>query len=122
MEPSDINSLLGLNASAKIKGFTWVEWEVCDCNYQVAILKTRAHNVPSASIRIFSPQAYFCEYNKGVGWFNHERLNIHTVDDIEIMFLYAPNNLPLMYLNELWTAVGLVASVTAPLVLKSMVH
>ena len=40
LEPSDIGSLLGLNASAKIEGVAWVEWEVRDMFGQVAILKT----------------------------------------------------------------------------------
>jgi hypothetical protein len=115
LEPSKLDSLLGLNGTAKIEGVAWVEWEIRDWHGQVAILKTKAYYVPSANIRIFSPQAYFAEYNKGFGWFNHECMKIHTVDDIEITFPYAPNNLPLMYLNEFFTSVGLVAGVTAPL-------
>lgn len=99
-----------------MEGIGTVEWEVRDQKGQVATIKTKAHYVPSAHIRLFSPQSYFMEHERGYGWFNHEELILRTIDDICVSFPYNPaGNLPMMLMNELFTTVAGVAGVAAPL-------
>ena len=71
LETPECHELIGLSGRAKVLGVGWVEWEIRDAYGQVALIRVRAYYVPDATIRIFSPQAYFRNHQKGHGWFNH---------------------------------------------------
>ena len=124
LEQSECTELIGLSGNANVEGIANVEWEIRDVCGQLAVIKTRAYYVPSASIRIFSPQAYFRFNGTGHGWFNHEHLKITTVEDIELTFPYNQGNIPMMRLNDSLCNLGIgspslprasIAGVTAPL-------
>ena len=59
LEPADTDSMSGLADSVKVHGMGWVEWSIRDTFGQVALNKTKAYYVPSAEIRLMSPQSYF---------------------------------------------------------------
>jgi len=115
LKKPDVDTLQSVNSPVKIDGVGTVEWEVRDQHGQVALFKTKAYYVPSADIRLFSPQSYFKENKRGYGWFDHKELIIRTVDDLCVSFPYNPGNLPMMLMNELFSNVAGVAGVTAPL-------
>jgi hypothetical protein len=59
--------------------------------------------VPEAHTRIASLQHYFKIHQRGQGEFKFSRMTLTTADGIELNFPHSPNNLPLMFLNDLHT-------------------
>ena len=61
----DCQSLRGVTEEAKVQGFGIVEWKISDVGGRHQTIKTQYCYVPDAAVRLFSPQAFFVEGNKG---------------------------------------------------------
>ena len=61
----DCQSLRGVTEEAKVQGFGIVEWKISDVGGRHQTIKTQYCYVPDAAVRLFSPQAFFAEENKG---------------------------------------------------------
>ena len=108
----------GLSDTIRVEGVGWVEWHIRDAFGQVALIRTRAYYIPTASIRIYSPQSYFTIHERGNGSFDHHKVSITTADGVELVFPFTRgSNLPLMYLDDSVLTAGLTGHLT--LTLKS---
>ena len=63
---SEISTLKGLSSTTTVEGIGTVEWTIRDVFGLVRTIRVSAYYVPSATIRLFSPQVYFQENNIGV--------------------------------------------------------
>ena len=61
----NVPTLQGVTSKATVQGSGIVEWKVIDDEGQTQTIRTQCYYVPEAAIRLFSPQAYFNEGNKG---------------------------------------------------------
>ena len=107
IRPADIGDLQGLSAPATVGGVGTVVWTIKDVFGSVRTIRTKAYYVPSAAIRLFSPQQYFQEHNAGEFWCNARRAVLTLGDGSELEFPYNPgSNLPLMLPDRQSTSVG----------------
>ena len=65
MVSGNLPDLRGLNHTTTVAGAGLVEWTVYDIHNRVQTIRTWAFYVPDATIRLFSPQAYFQEQGGG---------------------------------------------------------
>ena len=112
LQPPDVGEMKGIGASIKTVGKGTVEWPIVDLRGCTRILRTTAHHVPGAHVRIFSPQSYFQENgNKGKAIFTADRALLTTPTGFELEFPYnAFSNLPLMLLNNDFESCSVTAS------------
>ena len=97
IRPATISELRGLSNTTKVLGVGTVEWTIRDVFGAVRALKTEAYYVPEANIRLFSPQMYFHEQQKGQLVMNHSNTMLCLADGSTLVFPYnSQNNLPLM--------------------------
>ena len=62
IKPCDVAHINGVgNSKHAICGIGLVEWTIIDANDEVFVIQTLAYYVPSADIRLFSPQTYIQE-------------------------------------------------------------
>ena len=90
-----------INASSKVEGAGIVRWKVTDQNGVTSVIETAAYYIPSASIRLYSPQYHFREHCGGslkmdnVGL--HLSLPTNQAKNPTLSFPFnAVNNLPMM--------------------------
>ncbi|CAJ1961149.1 unnamed protein product, partial [Cylindrotheca closterium] len=97
VRPSQLKSINGLQGSCEVVGSGTVEWTVRDVYGSVRRIRTTAYLVPSAQIRLFSPQCYFQE-TKGAGslFLNHRKVVLTLADESELEFPFQSNNIPMM--------------------------
>ncbi|CAJ1969890.1 unnamed protein product [Cylindrotheca closterium] len=97
VRPSPLKSINGLQGSCEVVGSGTVEWTVRDVYGSVRRIRTTAYLVPSAQIRLFSPQCYFQE-TKGAGslFLNHRKVVLTLADESELEFPFQSNNIPMM--------------------------
>ncbi|CAJ1963921.1 unnamed protein product [Cylindrotheca closterium] len=97
VRPSPLKSINGLQGSCEVVGSGTVEWTVRDVYGSVRRIRTTAYLVPSAQIRLFSPQCYFQEI-KGAGslLMNHRKVILTLADESELEFPFQSNNIPMM--------------------------
>jgi hypothetical protein len=62
LEPAPLSEIRGLTATTKVVGRGKVQWTIRDYWNVTGVIETDAYYVPDASIRLFSPQFYFQEY------------------------------------------------------------
>ena len=94
---ANVTELNGLSSTTRVEGVGMVQWTVRDVFGTVRTIKTTAYYVPSASIRLFSPQTYFQENDAGRFVMEARRTILTLADGSEIEFPYNPgSNLPLM--------------------------
>ena len=97
IRPATINKLRGLSNTTKVLGVGTVEWTIRDVFGAVRTLKTEAYYIPEANIRLFSPQMYFHEQQKGQLVMNHSSTTLCLADGSTLVFPYnSQSNLPLM--------------------------
>lgn len=97
---AEVESMTGLADSVMIEGVGQIEWPLRDVFGRIHMIRTQAFYVPQATIRLFSPQVYFQEHNKGRGTFDGDSLTFTTAEGVDLQFPYHPcNNLPMMYLD-----------------------
>lgn len=99
-DPSTL-ALTGLTDSVKVEGEGWVEWPIKDYFGQSAIIRTRAYYIPTASVRLYSPQEYMAENKNSDCQFDHVELTHTLANGIKLRFPFSlENNLPLMLINH----------------------
>ena len=97
IRPATITELKGLAHTTKVHGVGNVEWTVRDVFGATRTIKTQAYYVPDATVRLFSPQTYFREQQKGYLRLDHSSTTLQLSDGSRLQFPYnTNNNLPLM--------------------------
>ena len=106
IQPSPIGSLQSLDAPIQVHGKGTIEWEVQDKNGTVRTIRTNALYIPTASVRLFSPQCYFDE---------HDLAQLHCSKQLVVLTLHdgstlefpwtQPCNLPHMLTSKLYAEV-----------------
>ena len=100
------DELTGLNETIEVQGAGLIEWSIRDYFGRISVVRTRAYLVPSAHVRLFSPQTYFKENQsdpatKGRCEFDHQQIRLCTVDGNELVFPFdCGNNLPYMLTSD----------------------
>ena len=94
-------SLQGISADAKIEGVGVVSWEIIDENGVAHFIETEAFFVPTASIRLYSPQFHFKEKLEGSLLIDHHGAKLTLANEgsgvVALSFPYnGKMNLPLM--------------------------
>ena len=108
LEDSLLENLQGLNAKADIKGKGWVEWMTQDCCGTKRMIRTRAHCVPTATMRLFSPQCHFQQEGSGDIGMNRNKTVLQSPDGMELEFpCNHCSNPPLMFTTPTMPAAGL---------------
>jgi hypothetical protein len=62
---SSFEQLRSLDGSINVSGSGFIEWRIQDQHGVIKTIRTRALYVPTAGVRLFSPQSYFKENNDG---------------------------------------------------------
>jgi hypothetical protein len=97
IEPCSTKELNGLNTSIKVIGHGTVEWKIQDLFGTVRSIKTKAFYVPDASVRLFSPQAYFFKNIRSSLFLNHKMTTLTLGCGTALQFPYNEgSSLPLM--------------------------
>jgi hypothetical protein len=92
-----MSELNGLSSTTAVEGYGTVEWTIRDLFGTTRTIRTEAYYVPQATIRLFSPQAYFQETNAGQYLMTAQRSVLTLADGSKLEFPYNPgSNLPLM--------------------------
>ena len=87
----------GIGNKVKVHGIGWIEWRIRDVRQRVITVKTRAYYVPSAKVRLFSPQTYFQENGAGSCLLKWDKCTLTNPSGEVGVFPYnLGNNLPLM--------------------------
>ncbi len=95
--PSTIKELNGLNHTTVVAGEGTVEWHIRDFNGVSRLIRTEAQYVPSATIRLFSPQAYFLTNKSGKLELDTQQTTLTLPDGTSLVFPYnSSSKLPLM--------------------------
>jgi hypothetical protein len=85
----------------KVTGQGPTEWDIEDVNGVVKKLQTTSYYVPEATIRLFSPQAYFKYNPKGYLTLNSEGITLHMPCGTNLKFPIQPgSNLPVMLTRQ----------------------
>ena len=88
IEPSQLTSLTGLTDSTPVVGRGRVEWSIVDVFGVVRTIRTNAYFVPTANIRLFSPQAYFQEHDAGRCVMTASNTTLTLADGTDLVFPY----------------------------------
>jgi hypothetical protein len=97
LRAAPVSELNGLSSTTAVEGVGTVEWTIRDLFGVTRTIRTQACYVPKASIRLFSPQAYFQDQNAGQYLMTPKRSVLTLADGSELEFPYNPgSNLPLM--------------------------
>ena len=96
IEPCDLLQIHGLADASNVSGAGLVKWTVIDVFGCVRTLRTWAYYVPSATIRLFSPQTYFKENPGSSLYLDSSKTVLTTSDHDELEIPFSPNNLPLL--------------------------
>ena len=112
IDPAPIQSLKGLQGDAMVMGKGTVSWTIIDLYGVVRTLKPTAYYVPTASVRLFSPQTHFMDTDSGSLLVNSRRTTLRLSDGSELEFPFNDGNqLPYMLLSHKDDkTVGLVSS------------
>lgn len=109
IKKAPLESLQGLNAEAAVLGEGIVEWHIQDIYGVTRAIRTRAMFVPSATIRLFSPQCFLQEQNGGQVTVKKNKTVLELTDGTEMEFPFNHHsNLPLMLLGREMHLCGLI--------------
>jgi hypothetical protein len=99
---SDTASLGSLTTvQTKVSGQGLIEWDIEDVNGVLKKLRTISYYVPEATIRLFSPQAYFKANPKGSLTLNIDGIFIHMPCGTSLKFpIQSGSNLPIMLTRQ----------------------
>jgi hypothetical protein len=81
---SELKELQAVSSATKVEGIGTVRWKVIDS--AVHTLKTKAYYVPTAHIRLYSPQAHFRESSEGSLDLNLETLTLRFPNKVKLVF------------------------------------
>lgn len=101
-------SLEGISEKTSIEGKGLVNWKVTDMYGKVGFIVTEAYYVPSATIRLYSPQFHFREHSKGKISMGHDIITLtlppmeqNKNKHLELSFPFQQSsNLPLMLKSD----------------------
>jgi len=111
LTPPPIRELTGISGKATMEGIGTVEWTIYDLFGTTRTIRTKACYVPSAGIRLFSPQAYFQEHGEGKYMMTQDRSILTLADGTDLEFPYnQASNLPLMLPTSSMATAGLTFS------------
>ena len=100
LKPPPVQQVHGINSTSKIEGAGTVEWQVNNIDGQSKTIKTFALYLPSAKVRLFSPQDYFRISNGGSATISKHETTFYLDNDTStkpIVFPYnATNGLPMI--------------------------
>ena len=100
LKPTTTSKVNQLSGSTKVVGRGLVEWEVSDIWGITHVIQTEAYYIPDATIRLFSPQAYFQQQKGGHCIICEQKLQLTFLDNITLEFPYNKGgNLPLMLIS-----------------------
>lgn len=100
--------LYSINSKINVVGTGIVAWHVYDVYVVTRVIKTKAHYIPEASIRLFSPQVYFKEQGGGEALLTPDYVQLTLKEGTTMQFPYnAGSNLPLMLTKKKQLTVGL---------------
>jgi hypothetical protein len=84
---------------SRLKGIGTVEWPIVDIFGRCRTVSTQTYYVPTADIRLFSPQTFFQENGEGKCAVDYATITLTSPDDFELQFPFHPNsNLPLKFM------------------------
>jgi len=88
----------GIGASSAVKGKGIVRWKVVDLHGDIQFIECEAYYVPSARIRLYSPQHHFQSAQEGHLYMDKDKLTLRLPNSsCDLRFPYHPgNHLPLM--------------------------
>jgi Reverse transcriptase (RNA-dependent DNA polymerase) len=101
LTPSNIDELHSLDNTIQVHGTGTVEWTVEDLNGNIRKLQCEALYIPTASVRLFSPQCYFMEHHGGSMTACEHSLILTLVDGFSLTFPWSDNNIPYMLTPEI---------------------
>ena len=78
-----VDTLKGLGGKSLVVGVGTVEWTIRDLYGKTGKVRTEAYYVPSAEIRLFSPQTYFQELERSGGTSGYLLMN-HSLAKLQI--------------------------------------
>jgi hypothetical protein len=95
------STITGIGAKSEIRGVGIVRWKIIDQHGKVAVIETEAYYVPSAHIRLYSPQSHFARHKQGQMTLNWEETTLTLPNSSKkLSFPYDQYNaLPLMILG-----------------------
>jgi hypothetical protein len=100
LSSAPINEIRGISATAQVVGQGLVKWPIWDLFGRVRVIQIMAYYVPDATIRLFIPQVYFQENEKGSCDVQGTRVIVNMQDGSALEFPYnAHSNLPLMIMD-----------------------
>jgi hypothetical protein len=88
LEESPTESLQGLKGRVKVVGIGRVSGTVFDLNGITRMIKTRGYFIPKGNIRLFSPQTYFQENERGSSKITAKGIKLETSDGTILTFPY----------------------------------
>jgi hypothetical protein len=102
IQPAHIKALNSLNGKIKVHGVGIVEWTIQDMDGKVSKVRTKALYCPTGEVRLFSPQVYFMENQKGTLICDHNKVILNLADGVTLSFPWQPNSkLPMMLTPEM---------------------
>ena len=100
MSPASTHEVNQLSGSTKVVGKGLVEWEIQDLWGVSYVIQTEAYYIPTATIRLFSPQTYFQRQQGGHCIVQDKKIQLCLNDCTTLEFLYNKGgNLPLMLMS-----------------------
>ena len=97
LREATVTEMKGIGNTVAVNGIGTAEWAVRDIFGRIAVIRTECYHVPSADIRLFSPQTYFQEHDGGDCVVSKDKVTIRFKDGSEAEFPYNHgSNLPLM--------------------------
>ena len=97
IQPADLTTLNSLDGKISVHGTGQVEWVIQDQNDVKRIVRTTALFIPSAGVRLFSPQSFFMENEAGSLTCTHDLCVLEVPDGTKLEFPWQPkSNLPIM--------------------------
>jgi len=100
LSPASTAEVNQLSGSTKVVGKGLVEWEIQDLWGVSYVIQTEAYYIPQATIRLFSPQAYFQRHQGGHCIVHDKKIQLKLKDHTILEFPYNKGgNLPLMLMS-----------------------
>ena len=97
-EKSKLKELNNVSSTTKVEGEGMVAWKIIDFYGVLHTIRTRAYYVPSASIRLFSPQRLFQQQSDGSLVMTGDLVTLNLSKSVNLNFPYhSSNGLPLMF-------------------------
>jgi hypothetical protein len=101
-EETLLKELQAVSSPTKVEGVGTVRWKVIDFYGVVHTIRTKAYYVPTAHVRLYSPQVHFRQSFEGTLSMNWEKLSLRFPDSVKLTFPFHPaNNLPMMFLDDM---------------------